>query len=79
MDFGIEVTCGKCTQKFQLWEDINRHENRLIVGMCPRCNNMVGAKMTGSEYSFGNEIVYPTPDSYKGLDWNKIQEIPYHE
>lgn len=71
MDIGTEVTCGKCLQKFLMYQDT--HGTKIqpyLTGMCPKCNSSVGVKL--DRY---NIIVYP-PNEFCFTD-KLVNSIPY--
>ena len=69
MDIGMQVTCQRCTQKFQMYYDTHGVEWGKLAGYCPNCSQMVTAKVLPND----NFLVYP-----EGTPGQIITPVPYH-
>lgn len=40
---GMNVTCGRCTGRFNIYEDISKtYGKETVVSVCPHCGNVEG-------------------------------------
>ncbi len=59
MSLGTTVKCGRCTQKFNIYNDIHKQiRNEKFVSVCPHCNNIEGHNFDNGftfDYNAGDE------------------------
>ena len=78
MDIGIQATCQRCTQKFNLYKQTHSFSRGRIAGICPLCNQMVTVLLPAKNGRdrYNKLILYPHPSlRAKG---NYYADVPYY-
>ena len=70
MDIGIQVTCQRCTQKFNMYTETHTFKDGMVAGNCPLCSQKVTALIPGHHlhkvFEYNSGVEYASAVEQKG-------------